>query len=177
MILIAASILVLATACSALTGTPTPRPIYTPYPTYTPVPEIPLELNSNRPTPHAEGGGQPPVSGDICQRSPAVQNALIEKLQLPSCQIINERELLRVTALKISSGRELWAGDLDGLYNLEGLSLSMPALPPPGILTDLHNLKGLKLSMPAPPPPGMLADLGNLSRIEMSFHAGKSHGG
>ena len=43
MILIAASILVLATACSALTGTPTPRPTYTPYPTYTPVPLPPME--------------------------------------------------------------------------------------------------------------------------------------
>ena len=41
MILIAAGLLTLATACSALTGTPTPRPTYTPYPTYTPVP-LPL---------------------------------------------------------------------------------------------------------------------------------------
>ena len=52
MILIAASILVLATACSALTGTPTPRPTYTPYPTYTPVPPLPqLGTNSAIPTP------------------------------------------------------------------------------------------------------------------------------
>ena len=51
MILIAASILVLATACSALTGTPTPRPTYTPYPTYTPVPLPPLGTNSALPTP------------------------------------------------------------------------------------------------------------------------------
>ena len=103
------------------------------------------------PLPQAEGDGQTPVSGDICERSPAVQNALIEVLELPSCQIINEREILRITALEISSGRELRAGDLDGLYNLEGL----------------------KLSMAGPPPPGMLAGLGNLSRIEMSFQAGE----
>ena len=53
MILIAASILVLATACSALTGTPTPRPTYTPYPTYTPVPPLPHLGTNNRPTPVA----------------------------------------------------------------------------------------------------------------------------
>ena len=48
--LIAASILVLATACSALTGTPTPRPTYTPYPTYTPVPTpTPAELLETEP--------------------------------------------------------------------------------------------------------------------------------
>ena len=42
--LIAASILMLATACSALTGTPTPRPTYTPYPTYTPAAPIPTPV-------------------------------------------------------------------------------------------------------------------------------------
>ena len=139
--------------------------------------EISVRGTDDWPPSQAEGDGQTPVSGDICERSPAVQNALIEKLQLPSCQIINERELLRVTALKISSSRELRAGDLDGLYNLEGLSLSMAGPPPPGMLAGLYNLEGLKLSMAAPPPPGMLAGLGNLSRIEMSFQAGRSHGG
>ena len=135
--------------------------------------EVSVRGTDDRPPPQAEGGGQPPVSGDICQRSPAVQNALIEELQLPSCQIINERELLRVTALEISSGRELRAGDLAGLYNLEDLKLSMAGHPPPGMLADLYNLEGLKLSMAGPPPPGMLADLGNLSRIKMSFQAGE----
>ena len=121
-----------------------------------PTPQVELEAEvsvrgtDDWPPPQAEGDGQTPVSGDICERSPAVQNALIEVLELPSCQIINERELLRVTALEISSRRELRAGDLDGLYNLEGLELSMAA----------------------PPPPGILADLGNLSRIKMSFQAG-----
>ena len=144
-----------------------------------PAPQVELEAEvsvrgtDDWPPSQAEGDGQTPVSGDICERSPAVQNALIEKLQLPSCQIINERELLRVTALKISSSRELRAGDLDGLYNLEGLSLSMAGPPPPGMLAGLYNLESLKLSMAAPPPPGMLAGLGNLSRIEMSFQAGE----
>ena len=55
-ILIAASILALATACSALTGTPTPRPTYTPSPTawiitHTPVPLIPMGTTSVLPTP------------------------------------------------------------------------------------------------------------------------------
>ena len=56
MILIAASILALATACSALTGAPTPRPTYTPSPTawiitHTSVPLIPVGTTSVLPTP------------------------------------------------------------------------------------------------------------------------------
>ena len=59
MILIAAGLLTLATACSALTGTPTPRPTYTPYPTYTPVPPLPLGTTSALPTPVAFSQADP----------------------------------------------------------------------------------------------------------------------
>lgn len=49
-ILIAAGLLALATACSStFNGTPTPRPTYTPYPTYTPAP-LPQLGTDNSPT-------------------------------------------------------------------------------------------------------------------------------
>ena len=64
MILIAAGLLALATACSlTLTRTPTPRPTYTPYPTYTPAPLIPVGTTSALPTP-VEFFQSDPASGN-----------------------------------------------------------------------------------------------------------------
>lgn len=86
-----------------------------------------------------------PVSGDICQRSPAIQNALISRLNIPSCRLITGGELLRITALAISA-KELWSGDLDGLYNVDNLNLSLQSPPPPDLLADLERLVDLSLS-------------------------------
>ena len=73
MILIAAGLLALATACSlTFTRTPTPRPTYIPYPKYTPAPLLPLGTTSALPTPvafpRAETTGVPLLIQDPAQR-------------------------------------------------------------------------------------------------------------
>ena len=66
-----------------------------------------------------------PTNNDICGRSPSIQKILIGELALPSCQLINDRELLRLSDLTVSSD-ELWPGDLDDMHNLETLNRDSP---------------------------------------------------
>ena len=63
-----------------------------------------------------------PVAGNICQRSIAIQEALLEKLRIQYCRYITGEELIRVTKLEIRTDK-LKPGDLAGLQNLESLSL------------------------------------------------------
>ena len=92
------------------------------------------------PTPTAERG--------ICQRSPAIQNALINRLRIPSCRLITEGELFRIAAMDVRA-KELWAGDLDGLYNMEELVLELNSPPPPDLVADLGKLIQLSISFRA----------------------------
>ena len=43
--------------------------------------------------------------------------------------------------------KELWAGDLDGLYNMERLVLELNSPPPPNLLADLGKLIQLSISV------------------------------
>ena len=76
---------------------------------------------------------------DICERSPELQEIVLRELQLPSCQIVSERELLRITELSVTA-EELWPGDLDGLRNIETLRLYLNSSPPGDLLSDVPNL-------------------------------------
>ena len=80
-----------------------------------------------------------PPNNDICGRSPSIQKILIRELTLPSCQLINNRELLRLSHLSVSSD-ELWPGDLDDLRNLETLQIYLNTNPP-GNSADIPEYK------------------------------------
>ena len=41
-------------------------------------------------SPTAQPAGHPAPTGNICWRTPAVQEQLIQNLNIPSCQLINE---------------------------------------------------------------------------------------
>ena len=81
---------------------------------------------------------------DICERSPGIQEEFIDILQLPSCEYITSRELLRITELTFS-GDELWPGDLDGLRNVETLRLYLQSRPPEDLLENVPAIKELTL--------------------------------
>ncbi len=85
-----------------------------------------------------------PPNNDICGRSPSIQKILIRELTLPSCQLINNRELLRLSHLSVSSD-ELWPGDLDDLRNLETLRIYLNTNPPENLLADMQKLQDLTL--------------------------------
>ena len=91
---------------------PTPRP--TTSPTATPVGFIP-------PTPSGPG---------ICGRTPEVQQAIIDKLKIPSCRVITEAELYRIRSLPDISAPELKAGDFAGLVNLDTLRVAVRPVDP-----------------------------------------------
>ena len=73
---------------------------------------------------------------------------MIRELTLPSCQLINDRELLRLSDLTVSSD-ELWPGDLDDLRNLETLKVYLHTNPPENLLTDMSKLQHLTLEFNA----------------------------
>ena len=58
----------------------------------------------------------------ICYRTPAVQDWIIALLQIPSCAVISEAELYRITDPVGFTG--LKAGDLSGLVNVDALVLA-----------------------------------------------------
>ena len=135
----AGSVITTRTPTATPTPTPTPTPAPTPAPTPTPTP-TPTLTPTLTPTPSPERG--------ICQRSPAIQNALINRLRIPSCRLITEEELFRITAMDMRA-KELWAGDLDGLYNMERLVLELNTPLPPDLLADLGKLIQLSISFRA----------------------------
>lgn len=64
-----------------------------------------------------------PVEEDICYRTPEIQEWIISRLRLESCQLITERELFRITERMSWSSRALKPGDLRGLANVRSLSI------------------------------------------------------
>ena len=84
----------------------------------------------------------------ICGRTPTVQEAILLTLRIPSCGMVTERELFRITLFR--TGRDSgWAGwnwpkegpatgDFAGLVNLQGgLSIEGDFTVPAGTFTDL----------------------------------------
>ena len=86
-----------------------------------------------------------PVAGNICQRSIAVQEALLEKLDIQYCRYITGEELIRVTELEIRT-KSLKPGDFAGLHNLETLAIGSQTPPPEDLFEGLNNLTELELS-------------------------------
>ena len=106
-------------------------------------------------------------TGNICGRTPEIQQRLIEMLQITSCREITGEELVRVRKLEL--GRmPLTVGDLDGFINLTSLSLSAEDAPA-GLLDDLVSLEKLELGLKAPPSPGLFKNLGKLKEMKLSI--------
>ena len=105
-------------------------------------------------------------TGNICGRTPEIQQRLIEMLQITSCREITGEELVRVRKLEL--GRmPLTVGDLDGFINLTSLSLSAEDAPA-GLFDDLVSLEKLELGLKAPPSPGLFKNLGKLKELKLS---------
>ena len=104
---------------------------------------------------------------DICGRSPSIQEILIRELTLPSCQMINDRELLRLSHLTISSD-ELWPGDFEDLHNLETLKLYLKTNPPENLLADMPKLQSMYLEFKAKGPCGKMYLNGEHIKISRS---------
>ena len=64
----------------------------------------------------------PAVTGNICWRTPGIQEKLIEDLRIPSCQLINESELFRIREFRVDTP-EVKPGDFDHMPNLKELRI------------------------------------------------------
>jgi len=104
-------------------------------------------------------------SGNICNRTPEIQEILIDMLEIKSCRDITGEELVRVRQLNL---REipLKVGDLDGFINLTDLTVQTDeaAL---GLLDDLVNLKRLGMAVKIPPSLGLFQKLASLQELSL----------
>ena len=85
---------------------------------------------------------------NICDRTPAVQQVILNTLQVTLCEVISRAELYRIEELhdRIST-ISVKGGDFGGLVNLRELELVITEPPPPIIFADLASLQELKLSV------------------------------
>ena len=129
----------------------------------------------------------------ICSRSPEVQEALIERLNIVACSIISPGELFRLRELSIE-GRMFKQGDFadmpsliylrlygveelptrafDGLTSLQHLDLQGNGLTslPEGVFAGLSDLESLRLgnNRLARLPNGVFTGLGGLKELDLS---------
>ena len=123
-----------ATITAMQGGTLSPRLVATPSPTSRP---------TSTPT---------PASGDICYRTPEVQKAILQELDLRSCQVVTPGELFRVQELSSGGSRAIAAaglkpGDFADLPNLKYLYLQVGEVPETGVFDGLTGLESLQLEL------------------------------
>ena len=100
-------------------------------------------------TPKADPGPTPvSIAGPgICGRTPEIQNALINDLNIASCRAINDAELYRVREISFDT-ESIKPGDLTGFINLKTLTISGLNEPmTPGIFAGLESLTSLHIDM------------------------------
>ena len=96
------------------------------------------------------GTGPTPVTiagPGICGRTPEIQNALINDLNIASCRAINDAELYRIREISFDTG-SIKPGDLTGFVNLKTLTISGLNEPTtPGIFAGLESLTNLHIDL------------------------------
>ena len=117
---------------STVAATATQAPTATVAATATQVPPTPPQ-----PTPPLE------AEDGICWRNPEVQEAIIERLKIQSCQIINAGELFRLRELQVDTAAPLQPGDFADMPNLLSLEVRIQEPLPPGVFVGLDGLENL----------------------------------
>ena len=97
------------------------------------------------------------IEENICDRSPAVQRAILDALGLSLCSFATDDELFRIERLDVDSVRSIKGGDFSGLVNLS--YLEMDIYDPCGQWDDiaftdsiLEDLPSLGKLLPSPLP-------------------------
>ena len=112
-------------------------------------PAVEQTIEQPTPQPSPQPVAQATYDGPgICERTPTVQEVILLTLRIPSCGMVTERELFRITLFRTGrdSGWTGWnwpkegpaAGDFAGLVNLQGgLTIEGDFTIPAGTFTDL----------------------------------------
>ena len=140
---------------TAATATPEPSatttPTVAPAPTATPDIEatvqarVSADLTRVAPTPAPAKTDRPSATTSsqtlvgICYRTPELQDVILDKLDVDLCQVVNEKELFRIThlGLNIPSVKE---GDFAGFVNVQSMTLRTGEIEANG----LRGLDGLR---------------------------------
>ena len=113
--------------------------------TETPENETPT-AEISKPTPDEPKAKPSRPTENICDRSPAAQELLLEKLSFSMCSAATGEELFRIEGLAFRG--DLWAGDLNDLVNLKSLQVEiLEGSLPENIFADLVNLEGLYIDI------------------------------
>ena len=144
---------------TAATATPEPPattiPTAAPAPTATPDIEatvqarVSADLTRVAPTPTPDRTDRPDARASdqapdgICYRTPELQEAILEMLDVDLCQVVNEKELFRIThlGLSIPSVKE---GDFAGFVNVQSITLGTGEIEANG-LRGLDRLREMHL--------------------------------
>ena len=86
-----------------------------------------------------------PTGPGICGRSPEVQTAIIQYLNVNLCQAITAPELFRITGLIVAMNTAK-AGDFQGLTNVQTLQVSTKNVES-GAFTQMESLKTINLTI------------------------------
>ena len=86
-----------------------------------------------------------PTGPGICGRSPEVQTAIIQYLNVNLCQAITAPELFRITGLIVAMNTAK-AGDFQGLTNVQTLQVSAKNVES-GAFTQMESLKTINLTI------------------------------
>ena len=82
----------------------------------------------------------------ICGRSPEIQKAILERLDINLCQVVNAAEMFRITGLPELRMDTVRTGDFAGLVNVKGLAVDLTNLETQA-LTGLESLQELRLNI------------------------------
>ena len=108
---------------------------------------------------------------DICGRNPELQWAIIERLKISSCQVINASELFRLRELRVQTEVPLQAGDFADIPNLTELEVRSTQPLPADVFVGLDGLRRLSITLyPSQSVDNALA--GNISMIEPHTFSG-----
>ena len=139
---LAASATQAPTATVAATATQAPTATVAATATQAPTATLVAAATQVRPTPQQS---TPELETDdgICWRNPEVQEAIIERLKIQSCQIINAGELFRLRELQVDTAAPLQPGDFADMPNLLSLEVRIREPLPPGVFVGLDGLENL----------------------------------
>ena len=156
LLILAAMAAILALACSGEEPAPTLRPL------------APAQPPTAAPTPTTVPTATPlPESVGICYRTPEVQDWIIQQLQIPSCRVITEPELYRITD-HLYVNAQLKPGDLAGLVNVPAVAIDY------GHCGDWENPEYAAAVLDGLNPEAIIRFN---SRMEVSYDGGLAKGG
>ena len=84
---------------------------------------------------------------DICARNPELQWAIIEKLKISSCQVINASELFRMRKLAVVTSVPPQPGDFADMPNLLQLEVTSEHPLPSNVFVGLSGLRRLSIKL------------------------------